>query len=367
MATAYPPPEPHRHDTGDRHDRPVHARDPPAGCRRPAGPARSGRSAGYRRGHHVRDPAGHRRSGRDARAGPGRIAGWRPPPPRGCPGPGQDAHDQDPGRCPRRLVQAHPVHARPHALRSRRDADLPPRPGRLRGRARPRLRELPARRRDQPCPGQGPVGPARGHAGAPGHDRPRHVQGADPVPRPGHREPDRSRGHIPAARGPGRPVHAQDPARLPEPGRRGADRPPLAGRSGRAARDPRRRRPAPAAARGHRRVRRSAAHQLCRGARRGDPQAHLLGRARARDLRVLRRQPARLDQPHPRRPGDGPAPRQALRPAIRHRRARSGRPAPPAGHELLRAGRGRHPGHHRQPRPHAVPTPRLELAMEPTA
>ena len=52
--------------------------------------------------------------------------------------------------------------------------------GSLRRRAGPRLRELPARRRDQPRPGQGPVGAARGDAGAPGHDRPRHVQGADP-------------------------------------------------------------------------------------------------------------------------------------------------------------------------------------------
>ena len=126
-------------------------------------------------------------------------------------------------------LQAHPVHARPDAVRPRRDADLPPRPGRLRGRARARLRQLPARRRDQPRPGQGPVGAARGHAGAPGHDRPRDLQGPDAVPRPGHREPDRSRGHLSAARGPGRPVHAQDPARLPERRRRGADRRPLAG------------------------------------------------------------------------------------------------------------------------------------------
>ena len=86
---------------------------------------------------------------------------------------------------------------------------------------------------------------ARGDAGAPGHDRSRHVQGPDPVPRPGHREPDRSRGHLPAARGPGRPVHAQDPARLPEPVGRGADRRPLAGRREPAARDPRCGRPAP--------------------------------------------------------------------------------------------------------------------------
>ena len=99
----------------------------------------------------------------------------------------------------------------------------------VRRRAGPRVRQLPPRRRDQPRPGQGPVRAARGHAGAPGHDRPRHLQGPEPVPRPGHGEPDRGGGHLPAARGAGRPVHAQDPPRLPEPGRRGADRRPVAG------------------------------------------------------------------------------------------------------------------------------------------
>ena len=112
------------------------------------------------------------------------------------------------------------------------------------------------------APGQGPVRAPRGHAGAPGHDRPRHVQGPDPVPRPGHREPDRGRGHLPAARGPGRPVHAQDPARLPEPVGRGADRRPLARRG----RPPREILDAaglhPPAADRHRGLRRPAAHQL---------------------------------------------------------------------------------------------------------
>ena len=37
----------------------------------------------------------------------------------------------------------------------------------------PGVLQLPARRRDQPRPGQGPVRAARGDAGAPGHDRPR--------------------------------------------------------------------------------------------------------------------------------------------------------------------------------------------------
>ena len=47
----------------------------------------------------------------------------------------------------------------------------------LRHRARPGLLQLPPRRRDQPRAGQGPVRAARGHAGAPGHDRPREPRG----------------------------------------------------------------------------------------------------------------------------------------------------------------------------------------------
>ena len=58
--------------------------------------------------------------------------------------------------------------------RPRRDAHLPPRPGGLRDRPRAGLLQLPPRGRDQPRAGQGAVGAARGDAGAPGHDRPRH-------------------------------------------------------------------------------------------------------------------------------------------------------------------------------------------------
>ena len=46
------------------------------------------------------------------------------------------------------------------------------------------------------APGQGPERPARGDAGAPGHDRPRDPPGARPVPRAGDPEPDRDRGHV---------------------------------------------------------------------------------------------------------------------------------------------------------------------------
>ena len=57
---------------------------------------------------------------------------------------------------------------------------------------------------------------ARGHAGAAGHDRPRDPRGPAAVPRDGDPEPDRVRGHLPAARGPGRPVHDEGRRRLPE-------------------------------------------------------------------------------------------------------------------------------------------------------
>ena len=46
---------------------------------------------------------------------------------------------------------------------------------------------------------QGAERPARGDAGAPGHHRPRDPPGARAVPRHGDAEPDRVRGHLPAA------------------------------------------------------------------------------------------------------------------------------------------------------------------------
>ena len=49
------------------------------------------------------------------------------------------------------------------------------------------------------------------------------LPGAGAVPRDGDAEPDRVRGHVPAARGAGRPLHAQGARRLPGPSRR-ADR-----------------------------------------------------------------------------------------------------------------------------------------------
>ena len=87
---------------------------------------------------------------------------------------------------------------------------------RVRGLARPDLRQPGPGRRDQPGAGQGAERPARGDAGAAGHDRRRDLPAARPVPGHGHAEPDRAGGHLPAARGAGRPVHAEGARRLPE-------------------------------------------------------------------------------------------------------------------------------------------------------
>ena len=99
-------------------------------------------------------------------------------------------------------------------------------------------------------------------------------------------------------------------------------------------------------------LRRPADHQLLGRARRSHSAALLLGRPGTRVVRRVRREPARLDQPRPRRPGTrGPA-RSAVRAAVRSRRARARRPAPPPGDELLRADRRHHAGrgHHADPR-----------------
>ena len=64
-----------------------------------------------------------------------------------------------------------PVHPRPGAGRHHRHPHLPGVEREVRRRARPGVRQLPARRRDQPGPGQGAVGAARGDGRAAGLDR----------------------------------------------------------------------------------------------------------------------------------------------------------------------------------------------------
>ena len=91
------------------------------------------------------------------------------------------------------------------------------REGRFEFRPGPGVRQRRARRRDQPGLAEDPVGPARVHAGATRDRRRPHARAGAPVPGAGHAEPDRVRGHLPAARGAGRPVHGQDLARLSHP------------------------------------------------------------------------------------------------------------------------------------------------------
>ena len=170
-----------------------------------------------------------------------------------------------------------------------------------------------------------------------GHDT---LRGARPVPRDGDAEPDRVRGHVPAARGAGRPLHAQGARRLPEP-RRGADgRPALA----------RRRRPRCG------RCSRSSRCGRCSGPSLDvyvDPSlvAYAVSLAEAtrdpaarrprrrRRPRRVRRQPARPDRARPERPRARARPRPRLRARQRRARARQGRAAPPARAHLPRARR----------------------------
>ena len=120
----------------------------------------------------------------------------------------------------------------------------------------------------------------------------------DAVPRDGDAEPDRVRGHVPAARGAGRPVHAEDPDRLPGARRGADDRPAPARPAARAARGALARRAAELQAAVVRRLRRPGARQLRGRARRRDAQAGGGRPRRPRALHLVRRQPARADQRH---------------------------------------------------------------------
>ena len=143
------------------------------------------------------------------------------------------------------------------------------------------------------------------------------------LPRPRHAEPDRVRGHLPAARGAGRPLHVQARGRLPGLARRGGGGGALPARAARRARGALHRGPRAPPARRPERLRRPARDGVRGRAHHGH------ARADGAQLGGVRRQPARLDQPRPRRPGARAAARPRLR--ARHGRARPGarRPAPP--------------------------------------
>ena len=252
----------------------------------------------------LRVQARHRRPGRDARAPARRAAGRRPRAARGRPRPGQDADRQDARRGARRQLPPHPVHARPRARRPRRHAHLAARhrhastsssarcsatscsPTRSTAR-RPRC----SRRCSRSCRS------TRSRSAAQTHRVP------EPVPRARHAEPDRVRGHLPAARGAGRPlpVQARSSTTRP-PGRRprsstaslGADVPSRASAStlDRARRDHR-----AAVARPCSSTARSIGYAVALADATRRPGHH--GLDDLEPLRRVRRQPARADRPGP--------------------------------------------------------------------
>ena len=118
---------------------------------------------------------------------------------------------------------AHPVHARPAALRRDRHLHLRPQDERLRPAQGADLLPGAARRRGQPRPGQDAVGPARGDAGEPGHDRGHDAAAAAAVHGAGDAEPGRAGRRLPAARGAARPLPAARRDGLPRPRARGGD------------------------------------------------------------------------------------------------------------------------------------------------
>ena len=118
---------------------------------------------------------------------------------------------------------AHPVHARPDAVRRHRLVDLQPAHVRLRVPAGADLREPPPRGRDQPRSAEDAGRAARGDAGAAGDNRRRDPAARPAVPRARDPEPDRVRGHLPVAGGAARPVPAAHVGRLPRTRRRMAD------------------------------------------------------------------------------------------------------------------------------------------------
>ena len=216
---------------------------------------------------------GRRRQGRGAASRAGRDPRPRARPAGGRAGRRQDAHRPlvRPGARPRLPPGA--VHARPAAVGRHRFVRVRPAHERVRVPGRAGLHRAAARRRDQPHPTEDAGGPARGDAGAPGHGRGHDVPAGRAVPRRGHRQPGRVRGHLPAARGAARPLPAPRAVRLPVRGRgvgrpRPAHRPPPGGAGRR--RGDRRRGPARPAAGVRDRHRRPVGRALLRRARRGD-------------------------------------------------------------------------------------------------
>ena len=168
------------------------------------------------------------------------------------------------------------------------------------------------------------------------------LRGAAAVHRDGDAEPDRVRGHLPAARGAGRPLPDEDPRRLPEHRRGGGRR-----------RTQPRRRPRPcrsvlaladlrryaAAAETVLVDREMIGYAVALADATRHPAAHGLSGHRAADR--VRREPARADRPRPGRARARAAARPRPRHARRRPRPRRRRAAPPDRAVLRRAQRRR--------------------------
>ena len=127
-------------------------------------------------------------------------------------------------------VQAHPVHARPHARRhpglrgAGGERDGPARLSLHRGAG---LLPAPDGGRGQPREPAHPVGPAPGHAGGPRLGRRALSSAAAALPRARDAEPARAGGHLSAARGAARPLpHANRRRATPRSRPSGACSPP---------------------------------------------------------------------------------------------------------------------------------------------
>ena len=138
--------------------------------------------------------------------------------------PRQDAADSHHRARARPEVLAHPVHARPDAVRHHRHrhhpggrGDRPPPDGVFAGAD---LRQHRAGRRDQPHAAEDAVRAAGSHAGTSRHDPGPHLQARRAVLRVRDAEPDRARRHVSAARSAARSLHVPHRHRA-SAGRRG--------------------------------------------------------------------------------------------------------------------------------------------------
>ena len=136
------------------------------------------------------------------------LAAERPRADRGLPGRGQDRAGAGARALDRRRLRAHPVHGRPAARRRgrRQRSTTSASSASSSGPGRSSPTSCSSTRSTAPRPRRSPACSSACRSGGSRSTSTRHEL-ARPVPRPGHAEPDRVRGHLPAARGAGRPLH----------------------------------------------------------------------------------------------------------------------------------------------------------------